>query len=382
MIWKIVAGIAGLIAASIPVWGASCVPVDVAATSYGVICDGVTDTTVALQTAITTVQAQMGTLHLPSGNCKITAPLAISAPITLMGNGKKSSVLMPAGAIDALDVLTSMPVIIERLGIDYGSFQGGGTAITVSGTATTGNGSTVIRDVEIDNTFNGITFLKSAFFVIDGVDIYTFNGNGITISNSMNPDVGDGIITNSSIFANFFGAGAGDCVFWNSSGGLRVENNKFATCLHGINMSLANGAVTAQLDVAGNSFDTTNTGILISRLGGSGIFNSVIVANNMFADNVGGINIIHDAYGQWLNTVVISGNTYISQNNPRSYFAIVNDTAGFIISGNALTSNNASAIAFQFGQLASSGSLGPNIKIGAWQASYFGGSGLTQIGSN
>lgn len=56
---------------------------------YGAVGDGVTDDTVAIQAAINAVQAFCGTVYLPATTTsyKVTAPLTISAGVSLVGDG-------------------------------------------------------------------------------------------------------------------------------------------------------------------------------------------------------------------------------------------------------------------------------------------------------
>jgi hypothetical protein len=356
--------------------------------AYGATGNGSTDDTAAIQNAITAAEANLSSgaapasVYMPAGQYLVSHALSVTAGITIFGDGKQASVLLPQGAIDCIDVSCAAPINFYNFGINYGSSPVSNVAISITAPSSTANGGSVLRDLEIDNCYNGIVFAKSAFFVIDAVDIFTFSGTGITISNSINVDSGDSVITNCSIFASFSITTSGTCIAYSSSGGLRVENNKLASTLYGLYFNLASGAVTAQLIISGNSFDHTTNCITMIRTGSTATFNSVIISNNMFATVTGGINVPSDANGVWLNTIIITSNTYQGANSGGAYFVILNSLNTFVVSNNALLSNNSGSTAFQFGAATATGVVGPNIKSGTWASNFFGGSGLTQIAPN
>ena len=75
---------------------------------YNAKCDGSTDDTTALQSAITAASTAHGTVIFPQGTCKITSALTVAAgtlTLGLQGQINNSSIIMQATAgADYLDV--------------------------------------------------------------------------------------------------------------------------------------------------------------------------------------------------------------------------------------------------------------------------------------
>lgn len=69
---------------------------------FGVVADGTTDDTIAMQDAINASIATGIRLMLPPGNIKVTSPLTIGLPCQIQGQGRDETVLVADGDFDAV----------------------------------------------------------------------------------------------------------------------------------------------------------------------------------------------------------------------------------------------------------------------------------------
>ncbi len=202
---------------------------------YGVVGNGIADDTTALQNAINAAQVAANafngpsTLYIPAGAYKITSPLTVNQGLSIIGDGRNSTVLEPSGNMNAINITTINSLTLSNFNITYqGAQPTSATTITISASGNF-NIATAIRDVEINNAFNGIALVNVAYSVIDHVSILTFAGDGVTYSAPLNPDGGDNIIDNSIFFGNISFVTLGSGVTWISGGGLKVENTKLVS---------------------------------------------------------------------------------------------------------------------------------------------------------
>lgn len=358
---------------------------------FGAKGDASTNDTIALQNTVNAALAagvahnsSANTVYFPGGSYVITSALSANGPLTMQGDNPATSVLIPPVSSSAITVASQAGVVIEKLGVTYTSLANSGvTAIALTGVGANSNASSVIRDVLVNNSYNCLGLHNTVLFVVDDAKCYGFNGVGATVDNPNNVDVGDSVITNSTFFSNFSGPGGIAGIQWLSSGGLRIVNNKIATTSYGVLFQLVSGAVTAQIIISNNSFDTVGlVGVSLSRLGSTGNFNSVSISNNMFASSLIAVNVPQDPVGPWLTSLNINGNTYIGMNNPGCIAFEINSTEAFAISNNTLFANNSSSVAISTGPTADSAVIGPNIKAGIWAANFIGSSNTTVIAPN
>jgi Pectate lyase superfamily protein len=330
---------------------------------FGATGNGTTDDTASIQSAI---NAATGAIYIPTGTYRITSALAVNAGIHIFGDGMEASVLTPASSTVCLTVTTASPVIIEALGISYTTPQasGYGIGITAAGGAT--NSLSIIRDVLISGAATGVLWTNSAFFLMDHCFIQNFSTYGCQVSNANDIDVGDSNITNCTFF-NFTGSGTtGAGINWLSSGGLRVENNKFGALAYGILFTYATDSGssapnTAQLIVTGNSFDTMSTAALsMARATATDVFNSVIVANNVMPDCGVGVSIPLDANGAWVSFFIATGNEWIGAGSGSPVGFEIQSTTTFNISNNTLFGNTNATVGISVGSTATGGVIQGN----------------------
>src|SRR5258705_6363303 len=138
--------------------------------------------------------------------------------------------------------------------MSYSSAANAGVAaITVTGTAANENSGSRFERLVLNGNLNiGIDFVKASTWVVSN-SIIAGASIAVRVANGNNGDSGD-----STIYGNLLQAGAaGSGIIWNSSGGLRIENNKIlgSSMNQGILFSLTNGVSTSDIFVVGNSIE-------------------------------------------------------------------------------------------------------------------------------
>jgi len=286
--------------------------------AFGAVCDGTTDDTTAIQAAITASQNSNGIpVYLPAF-CHTTAALSITNYTHIFGNGLNSG-LKPTVGIDAIDINTTAAITLENFSIQYPSAASNGT-VAINVTASSGIGENVgslFSNIFISFPNYGYNFLKASKFTIrDGVVSSPVN-SAVAVANSNVGDSGD-----STIYNNQFGTCGGPCIFFASSGGLRIISNKINVAPVGIQVALGSGIFTTGLYITGNSIEGigpavglggSGAAIQLGRAGTTGFLYSVIINGNEMTGNTG-VSVPHDATAPWLIGLSISGGTF--QGNP------------------------------------------------------------------
>ena len=335
-----------------------------------------TNDTTALQNAITA--AAGGALYIPPGSYKITTALSITGAIRIFGAGFEETVIVPSTTIEGFSISTTSSVTIERLQIAYPSAASStGFAITVTASGSNINSSSIFRDLQITNAYNGIVFSKAQTFHVENCKISLFVALGIQVSNTTNVDAGDSNITGNYLLG---ASGATAGIMYISSGGLRIVNNKFLTTAYGVLTQLASAAVTAQLIVTDNSFDHDGMVALnLQRAGATGSFARVVLNSNIFNACLKCLEIPLDASGVWLKNVIAVGNVWITASAGNPVFADIASTTGFVVSNNSMESQIATAKHLVTDASATIGIYGPAAKQGTWAANTLGAGTTTTI---
>lgn len=149
-------------------------PSVIQAIDYGVVGDGVTDNSVALQAAIDAAEATYGTLELPYGDCLFGTTLNVKGPIRIRGNGSiaqwygtlNGTTLRYTGAENAIKVYS--PVDNSIVQDIY--FENFALRPHVSGSATDGF-LLDASDASMCLAIRGVTFqdVKVEYFGQDGI---------------------------------------------------------------------------------------------------------------------------------------------------------------------------------------------------------------------
>ena len=346
------------------------------ANDFGACQPGSTDDHVAFQNAIAA-----GTLvGIPilrfTGVCAIKSALSVTTGLEIKGTGTRSSVLFGnAVNIDLIDVDTPAAVYFHDFSLEYGAPANVGTqAISVTAGASQENQLSKFERLQIvSNVRVGINFLKASFFHVSDSAI-TANQIAVAVANANNVDSGDSTIDGGTLLQ----AGSGGyCVYWASSGGLKIANIK---CL-GSNMAggiagvLANGANTSVFLLTASSVEgvaATGSAVLLEKTGIGNGFSSIVISGN---ELTGGRCLSIPTNGSpWIFTGAVNGNVCNIFGAGLAAFA-VDSAANFGFAGNVIINNGASSNSkYLMGSNAISIYVGPTVGIGTFAASTYNAS--------
>jgi hypothetical protein len=278
---------------------------------FGALGDNSQDDAAAIQAAIDSISS--GTVLFPAGAYKIGTAISITKTdgITLQGSGRDATYIIPtANTMNTFNIAQDKNVVIENMTLAAGITKTGGAGIVVNGaSAGTCNSGSRFSNLTIYEHYNGIDFQRGDLFWVENCYFLSNINYGAIVRNSAFPDSGDGTIT-SCQFNSPSSIGSG--VLYNSGGGLRVINNKFWNHNAGLILNPLDGN-TSQLIISGNNFDSqTVYGVYLRRSSGVIVFLNVIISGNTFSGNTD-IDIVQSD-ASWLNSLVITGNTFIRSN--------------------------------------------------------------------
>jgi hypothetical protein len=358
---------------------------------FGATGNGSTDDTAALQACINAVQVSpiSRTMELGYGYFETSATLTITSAIVIEGDGQAGSTIRPTPGIVGIAASTNSPGIMRDFTVTYITPQSAGLyGITVQSTTAQDASFWKFNNVQVVGANNGFNLTNIPFFSMRDCVVINAIGDYISVSNPYSIDTGDSSITGCTFF-NFSGTSTGTGINYLSGGGLRISDNKFGNLNYGVGFTYAgnSGSLTpntAQLLITGNSFDTmTVEAIVLQRSTNTDLFNSVIVANNLFPDCRFGLNVPMDANGVWLSELVFTGNTWID-NGAVAYGTGValQSTQSATIAGNVLlTSSETGSCAVSIGATAHNTMVGNNTWEGPGTTIYNVGVN-TVIGTN
>lgn len=223
-------------------------------TDYGAVCNGTTDDTTAINTALSNVSSG-GTIYFPNSLCGVSSTITRTTPINIVGAGMYTS-----GLIALATMPTSSP-LFEIL----------------PPTSTTSRGYSFIN-MSFINTIGAAAFLVSSNFtttsiaevVLDKVVVQGGSGNansyGILLNNSSAPNGGIFNFTfkNGIIFAGAFMVNAGDT--------LRFQNNIITGPNGGVAGTQVSGA--GNLLIEGNNISSAGGSVVLGCAVGARIFHN------------------------------------------------------------------------------------------------------------
>jgi hypothetical protein len=281
-------------------------PTEINAADYGVTCNGTTDDTAALQSAINAAQSANLPLAIQGGTCILSGPVSITQDLWLRGAGKLATTLKLTGTNQAGIVVSTISAVhVEKLEI---AGNGGPNLTGIIVTAPSGNcnqGST-FRDVAFTDIALGIDFQNAATWIIDG-GLFVFQSGGwigVRVANAASPDTGDSAISNSFFWASGVPGSIG--IEQYSSGGLKIINAKFNGWTYGYRLNLA-AVTTSDLLISNSSFENQNqSGIAFTRQSSSGAFSNVTVTGNQFSLSPMAVQQIDTSAG-WLGQITVVG---------------------------------------------------------------------------
>jgi hypothetical protein len=218
---------------------------DPALAPYNAACDGVTDDTAALQSAINDAEAVGGEVLIKKH--KTSAPLSISGRVTLRGYGfhddgacgyagqnfsplpaastLRGSIILP-GNHDAIHISTDRAVILERFQISYDFLAASGNGrigIRADAGGAMGNTGSIFRDLVVTNADYAMWLTNMLGFKVDNARLmYSWNGS-LILETPNYPSYGGGVIEGCEMWGG--AATQSFHILAKSHGGLRIHNN-------------------------------------------------------------------------------------------------------------------------------------------------------------
>lgn len=272
----------------------------------GVVGDGQTDDTVALQAWL-----DAGGGDLPAGYYKTTAPLRITNNTIIRGPGTLHGGFFPGGH-DAFVINTQSSgcVQLQDFFIQYNAAAPvNTTAIRRSANANTVSGlMDSFRDLYIVNAYDGIIMDQSVLWKMDGLLIGSCGRDGLIINNSMNQDLGD-----QSLFNTTFTAITRNAVQYIGGGGLKILNMKLSYAYIGLNLNFISQKDTGDLFLQNSSFEgVSNAAVYMSNANDTAnhMWYNVILSNNEWQSKWGAITPLGVIKTPWLQNFVAHGNIW------------------------------------------------------------------------
>ena len=296
---------------------------------------GLKDATAVIQAAIIAAQTRPGSarVYIPAGTYLITAPLIITAPIVMFGDGIGSTTLIPASGINCITINCADSISISDLSIAYPSPAATNTAARIVtspnvGAGFYGNSSSIFRDLRIINAYISIHFVCAQAFVVDNIKSELHSSAGIYIENQRWPDAGDSKIVNCYIE----GAGLSTTtagIVWTGDGAVDISHNTIVTHQYGILVELQAGASTRQMFITSNTIDGASVaGIAFWPLG-SGLFGGVIITSNILNLCHYGLSIGAAPIGQWIKSLIFNDNNWYDDGKAGAVMASIASVATF-----------------------------------------------------
>lgn len=328
------------------------------AKTYGVVCDGATNTQAAIQKAMDVAMGSTiaRTLVLPDGDCRIGSKLNITAAIKMIGHGPyRTKISWTSTTMDVLDIQTDARVDIQGINFSGPAGATAGSVIKVSGSGTQNLFST-FRDLAINQGFTHFNFIKAADYTIDNVYLSEYVTYGVLIDNTYDEDAGDSVITNSTLSSTQANS---EAIHQVASGGLKIIGNKIIGGNYGYRGVIGATVQTSILIIKGNSIEGhTVAGISLERGGVGAQFSNVIIDGNQIAGQQFPITFATAASG-WLSDCLVSSNVIDIRAAGGTGVTIAGCDNG-IVSGNIFTSQGGTTFGVSAGVNATGIVIGSN----------------------
>jgi hypothetical protein len=344
--------------------------------AFGAVCDGVTDDTAAIQAAIMASQNNNGATVVFPAFCHITAPLSITGYVHLAGIGLDSG-LKPSTTTTAISINTQASLLFENFSIQYPIAAASMTAaINVTAPAGQENVGSVFNNISIIFPQYGFYFVSASKWTVMNSTVSHPGQNAIAVQNTNAGDAGDSTILN-----NQLGTCGGACVYWASSGGLKIISNKINVAPTGIQIAMSAGVTTTGIYVTANSIEgITGEDILLQRVGTTGTLFNVVITGNELTGNYG-LHVPTDATGPWVTDLSFVGNTFQGNPSATSYGVNVDSVTGLNVSSNIIyTSLGGTTTKIVTGSAATQGIVGMNACQASCSADSISSATISQVG--
>lgn len=261
---------------------------------YGAVGDGITDDTQAFIDAIADMDAIAGgALIIPEGTYLIKNTIAISKPVSILGDNRYNTILICDNVGTLFDCTGAYGLTVRDIRIN-------GTKTSAKAFNLAGNSFYWTIDTCIIHDFDeGVHVDYAPYGCLNNCLLYNANYD-VYVQNTDNMDEGDSVFTNNEFLTSEY---SNIHLYFASSGGDKIANNKFNGGAYGCIIEFQNGIYTVDFEFSNNSIEnTTNEGVKINMIGTGHVANVVITGNQF------------DTYGACVlasgvvENLVISGN--------------------------------------------------------------------------
>ena len=299
--------------------------------SYGAKVDGVTNDTIAVQSAI---NSGASIIDFPSGTC-ICGEVNIGTGMIIRGAGSGDNSPGTGTIIQASNSTSNIFVVNTQAAVTFSDlcFQNAsvaptsGAAIVLENTHVTMGVSNLfssISNCRFDNLSIGVYAVSASSFNITNCTFWSIPANcfGILLDNQYNKDQGDQCISGNT----FLGSSSAIGIYWVGGGGTRIVNNKFLMS-RAIWAQFANATAqaTAQFMIANNSIDVAQATIPVNPVvlncsSGTLSFQNIIITGNIFVGYFAMVAMLQIAgeASAIINKVTIVGNSFTNTGGPIS----------------------------------------------------------------
>jgi hypothetical protein len=324
---------------------------------FGAIGNGTTDDTVSMQAAHDTGSM----IYYPEGTYLFSKITATGGGI--VGSGKSKTKLLTSST-NSDDIITFTLTGTITDGPEFRNFtiydstmKSGGSFIKIVGSG----GST--QYVTVDNLYfyNGwdeLTFQNVVYSSICNCQFINYKNTGFSISHST-PDAGDNTISG-CLFNTAIATGVRTGIIQNSSGGLRIVNNKFLGGDAGYQLIFNGASNMSNVHIIGNSIENfLSVGLKFATTGSPiGIVGGIYIVGNEIAGSGDGI-IANDSTG-FLSGINIVGNHFYSATDNINHINL-DHIDNFIIDANLFNAAAGKTLsAYSIGANATNGKIGTN----------------------
>lgn len=283
---------------------------------FGAVGDGVTDDTAAIQAAGDSLPDDGGEIYFDNGTFLIS-DVTFTKPITLTGNGSKSTIIKTSSTTGDVVTLTAFNSTIQNIGFDCASNRTSGAYIKTDGawhTTLTGLGfQRYYIAVDIDNT---IQCTVSDCWALDGTPSGTA-ADGAIVRVGKTAYCGGIFLQNIEADVNVAANQPSNGILLHYVDHITIDGVLIIHHTNALHVAPENGQFTALMYVSNSSFDTSQRGILIEPATGANVLRCTIAdtwAGSNTADGVQINGVSGTVDGVHFTGLMAIGNTQIGVN--------------------------------------------------------------------
>jgi hypothetical protein len=277
---------------------------------FGADFTGVTDSSIALQSAHDSLPSNGGIIIIPTGKYKINTPVTFTKPIKLIGagSGDHTSGVSTANTGTDYDPTSQGSVLFttsptnDLLIVEASGFSATDLSIVNTSTEvpTNGVGLRIVRGDGVHLTrirtarfYVNVSFEQSEYATITDCMFIDPVHYGLWLRNLYISDQGDMSIQGCAFsYSGAFNYRTATAIRWESGGGLKMNNNKIncgprggiGAFEFGVYLAVADAVSTSVFTFTGNSFENLiQTAIMVRPQGLTGEIAKITIVGNEFA---------------------------------------------------------------------------------------------------